>query len=116
MVRNVLGTVYNRVFRHIIVLGEDAFKTEFCLKTQNSSLCQIGHPLVVLLYITLGVDYGSVCLSEGPENFIILVKHWESDERSFEENMWASGVCKSKKRGLLISFCLRLFAFGHPCT
>ena len=53
-----------------------AAKTEFCLKTQNLSLCQIGHPFVVLLYITLGVDYSSVCLSERLENFvIILVKH-----------------------------------------
>ena len=95
-----------------------AAKTEFCLWTQNSPLCQFDHPwLFCLNYITLGVDYSSVCMSERLENFImILEKHLESDERSFEENVWTWGVCKSTKRGLLNQYCLRLFVFGYPCT
>ena len=56
-----------------------AAKTDFCLYTQNS----------YLVYTTHGVDYSSVYLSERLENFItILEEHWESVERSFEENVW----------------------------
>ena len=33
----------------------------------------------------------------------------ERDERAFEENVWTRDVCKSKTRGLLITYCLRFF-------
>ena len=47
----------------------------------------------------------SVCLSDF-KPALILEEHQESDERSLEENVWTLDVCKSKKRCLLIAYCL----------
>ena len=70
-----------------------------------------------LLYITHGMDYSSVCLSERLITCIlILEEHYESDERLLEENVWTWVVCKSKKRCLLIAYCLRLFVLWYPCS
>ena len=61
------------------------------------------------------MDYSSVCLSERLITCILtLEEHKESDERSLEENVWTWGVSKSKKRCLLVAYCLRLFVLWVP--
>ena len=66
-----------------------ATKTVFCLVIMQD-FQSFGY--LAYTCITYDLNYSIVCLSE-------------RYEKSFEENVWARGVCKSKKRGLLITYC-----------
>ena len=82
-------------FKTVILASESmqltpcATKTVFCLVIMQD-FQSFGY--LAYTCITYDLNYSIVCLSE-------------RYEKSFEENVWARGVCKSKKRGLLITYC-----------
>ena len=123
MVRYILRTVYNSVFRHDDSPGGSCNQSvsgsdRFCrIKTQYSSLCQIGHFVGCNLYNVFGEGSNSAIMSRRLENLIMISEeHWKNDEILSRNVYRHRESVVLRVQVMLITYCFCDFLFhGYPC-
>ena len=115
-----LWTVYNRAFT-ILMFWEKKPLYRMRFRLNFAFILTILHFVRLTIhwqsfYITHGMEYSSVCLSERATLNLHpdFRRELKSYERSLEENVGTCGVCKSMKRCLLIAYCLRIIILWVP--